>query len=55
MIPLPGVRDKGSGPLLGAKGPHQSGPFGTWPDPDEPDDQDHDDLSNATPDALPHT
>ena len=37
MIPLPGIRDKGPGPLLGAKGPHQRGPFGTWPDPDEDD------------------
>lgn len=30
MIPLPGIRDKGGGPQLGAKGPGQSGPFGPY-------------------------
>ena len=30
MIPLPGIRDKGAAPLLGARHPGQSGPFGTW-------------------------
>lgn len=42
MIPLP-HRQKGPGPLLGAKGPHQRGPFGTWPDPEELDEDDLDD------------
>lgn len=37
MIPLP-CRQKGGAPLLGAKGPSESGPFGRWPDED--DDQD---------------
>ncbi len=39
MIPLPS-RTKGGAPLLGANGPHQRGPFGRRPDPDEDDDQD---------------
>lgn len=38
MIPLPGVRDKGC-PLLGARGPGSTGPFGEWPD-DDGDGQD---------------
>lgn len=45
MIPLPGIRDKGASPQLGAKGPGESGPFGVRPDPDdldEDDDQDDD-------------
>lgn len=34
MIPHP-HRQKGAGPQLGANGPGQTGPFGTWPEPDE--------------------
>lgn len=37
MIPLPGIRDKGGAPQLGAKGPHQRGPFG-WPGEDDLDE-----------------
>ncbi|WP_210614600.1 hypothetical protein [Streptomyces scabiei] len=49
MIPLPGIRDKGGGPRLGAKGPGQTGPFGPYGAAeddggglDDEDDQDHD-------------
>ena len=46
-------RTKGGGPLLGAKGPHQRGPFGEWPVEDDLDDglgdeqrgQDHDESA----------
>lgn len=31
-------RQKGGAALLGAKGPHQRGPFGWWPDEDDVDD-----------------
>lgn len=53
MIPLPGIRDKGGAPHLGAKGPHQRGPFGGWPDPDE-DDLD-DDQDDGPVSAIPDT
>lgn len=40
MIPHP-HRQKGGAPHLGAKGPHQRGPFGWRPDEDDlADDQD---------------
>jgi hypothetical protein len=39
VIPLP-CRQKGGAPQLGAKGPHQRGPFGVRPEPDEGDDED---------------
>ena len=42
MIPLPGIRAKGSGPQLGAKGPHQRGPFGVRPGEDDLDEDDVD-------------
>ncbi len=50
MIPLPGIRDKGGGPQLGAKGPQQRGPFGVRPDEDhldEDDDQDDEPVSTT--------
>lgn len=40
-MPLPGVRDKGAGPLLGARQAGEDGPFGQRAD--DGDDQDHDD------------
>jgi hypothetical protein len=39
VIPLPGVRDKGPGPQLGARHPGEQGPYG-WYGADE---DDHDD------------
>lgn len=38
MIPH-AFREKGGAPLLGAKGSHQRGPFGVWPDLGEDDVQ----------------
>lgn len=58
MIRLPGIRDKGAGPQLGARQPGKCGPFGVRPDEDgdglddEPDGQDHDsaqDLDQPEP------
>lgn len=48
MIQLP-CRQKGGGPLLGAKGPHQCGPFGEWPDEDDGQDdgEQHEDQDHA--------
>jgi hypothetical protein len=44
VIPLPGIRDKGGAAQLGAKGPHQRGPFGWWPNEDHlEEDHDQDD------------
>lgn len=54
MIRLP-CRVRGAS-AVGARHPGQSGPFGVRPDEDDGQhDQDRDDLSNASPDALPHT
>lgn len=41
MIPLPGIRDKGGGPQLGARHDGEAGPFGIrGAEPDEDDDGD---------------
>lgn len=53
MIPLPGIRAKGAGPQLGAKGPQQRGPYGRWPD--EPGlDDDGDVLEEVTGHSRAH-
>lgn len=43
MIPLPGVRDKGPGPQLGARQPGELGPFGPYGADEEHLDDDQDD------------
>lgn len=53
MIPLPGVRDKGSAPLLGARRVGELGPFGVRPanadEPEPADDLDVDDGQGDEP------
>jgi hypothetical protein len=42
VIPLPGIRQKGGAPVLGARSPGQSGPYG--PRPGEQHDHDQGDA-----------
>lgn len=50
MIPHP-HRQKGGGPQLGARGTRQRGPFGTWPDEDDVDDDQGDEPVSTIPDT----
>ncbi|MER7574907.1 hypothetical protein [Streptomyces sp. NPDC126514] len=55
LIPIPGIRDKGPGPQLGARGPGDPGPFGVRPHEDtEPDGQLPPELEELTGHSRAH-